>query len=912
MTLLENQLRVAALLAGPQTGITSTSAARDAGQILEARLQAAAQLDTLHIKDNDPRVRFVKTALACIQRIQSCMLALHVTDNLIGAIDLKHINTLLQLIIYLGIYPSLEQNVGVPLSKRTKFPLMSLEEDAPAPATNLNLLADVCINLAEVAVTHERATVISTLVVSKHLIDIYAGCLQIMYQAPLVNDLIPTEEIAAVQVNVKAHFDILVKNIPLTVSFETFLSLLRASPPNWLRSQLTRALSDIIMKPGGVRAVFDCLLPDSAATGKLETAQLQHIAQLITSVPKHVTKKDYFKCICPQLLEQFITMPESSPIYLAATFSIIHLVNRHPVIGKRLLINPLISPLMAFYEGAAIANETEDQLQKATRNLKKDLDDHPILVDEDSVRESVAHVCKLFEGNETCSGLVHTLSSVVPPLYYIYAFASKSGSDLLNSTRKALITYFRAAFVEEAADIVWKTVALVPSQSPTIVVAGETGGVAFALGSGEDCVEVDLQQLLEFLDAIQREELVAALFIHLLEVRSRSSPEEGVAEIREEIDRAEKHLAMHLIMSIMERYGESVLKQPYHILNFTKSMLVAEDDIETLTMGLGLLTAVLGNDEVFQNAKTRPIVNEITILVQALASHDVPEIAEMATAIKNMIATKNMLFEIMDHSKEEDNSGPSRQSSADVLRECLADLQDDLVPVRAHGMFHLRNLILEADPVVEEKLDSLTTAILDQTDHPDSFVYLNAVKGLSALTDVYPKETLQSIVARYTDQSYSLDIRLRVGEALLQTIQRCGEVFPKYAPAILDPILRVLHDTTTEIRSSALSLLACIAETAPLSLLPFLYQVLSYLKTVLATGKEPVETRRGAVVALLSLIRGLNTQLLTSEVIPQSTLKEITTQLRNTSELDPDDLTKGHARRALADLKEIVGLVLGS
>lgn len=61
-----------------------------------------------------------------------------------------------------------------------------------------------------------------------------------------------------------------------------------------------------------------------------------------------------------------------------------------------------------------------------------------------------------------------------------------------------------------------------------------------------------------------------------------------------------------------------------------------------------------------------------------------------------------------------------------------------------------------------------------------SFIYLNSVKGLSALTDKYPRTSLKRIVSRYKDQNYSLDYRLRIGEVLMQTIQRSGSTFAKY------------------------------------------------------------------------------------------------------------------------------------
>jgi hypothetical protein len=60
-----------------------------------------------------------------------------------------------------------------------------------------------------------------------------------------------------------------------------------------------------------------------------------------------------------------------------------------------------------------------------------------------------------------------------------------------------------------------------------------------------------------------------------------------------------------------------------------------------------------------------------------------------------------------------------------------------------------------------------------------SFIYLHAVKGLSALTDTYPQQSLREIMKRYKDTGFDVEYRIRVGEVAMQTIQRSGEAFGK-------------------------------------------------------------------------------------------------------------------------------------
>lgn len=132
-------------------------------------------------------------------------------------------------------------------------------------------------------------------------------------------------------------------------------------------------------------------------------------------------------------------------------------------------------------------------------------------------------------------------------------------------------------------------------------------------------------------------------------------------------------------------------------------------------------------------------------------------------------------------------------SSRAVYQEALKLLQDPLLPVRAQGLAQLRSLIstredfLSTDPaLLPAVLDILVQALEDE----DSFLYLSAIQGLSAMADVYGRQIVQRLVEVYVGGRAEkgrrevgagekgrreLDKRLRMGEALVQVVQRAGE-----------------------------------------------------------------------------------------------------------------------------------------
>jgi Required for nuclear transport of RNA pol II C-terminus 1 len=137
-----------------------------------------------------------------------------------------------------------------------------------------------------------------------------------------------------------------------------------------------------------------------------------------------------------------------------------------------------------------------------------------------------------------------------------------------------------------------------------------------------------------------------------------------------------------------------------------------------------------------------------------------------------------------------------RPPDHEIYQDALKLLQDPILPVRAHGLLMLRQLVVPTDRNngVEHILDqSLVPAILDifmqSVQDDDSFVFLNAVQGLAAMVHRLGRDILYRLVDIYTrgaeDPSFGvqqndLDKRLRIGEALEQVIRRCGDALSIY------------------------------------------------------------------------------------------------------------------------------------
>jgi hypothetical protein len=189
------------------------------------------------------------------------------------------------------------------------------------------------------------------------------------------------------------------------------------------------------------------------------------------------------------------------------------------------------------------------------------------------------------------------------------------------------------------------------------------------------------------------------------------------------------------------------------------------------------------------NSVDHPILLIIEKEVDALTRHRFATVRSIARNAKLLLSVKKaMTTDASSSSRTE-----QRSSTMDQYQEALRCLQDSLLPVRGHGLIILQGVVKAPDfdkALVPAIMDIFLQALRDE----DSFMYLNAVQGLSSMVDGLGKEVLQSLTSAYANgfdggssvhlSKEELDFRLRIGEALTQSIKRCGAALSIYGEAV--------------------------------------------------------------------------------------------------------------------------------
>jgi hypothetical protein len=196
----------------------------------------------------------------------------------------------------------------------------------------------------------------------------------------------------------------------------------------------------------------------------------------------------------------------------------------------------------------------------------------------------------------------------------------------------------------------------------------------------------------------------------------------------------------------------------------------------------------IANEEL--SARTAPVLNDIFSLLEPLATEK-SNIQPLAREAR-MVMTARLASTSGKRSLKSTSKYADEERAYETYQKALKLLQDPILPVRAHGLLLLRQLVSPRSAGSSDKsyvdralIPSIISIFLQAIQDDDSYMFLNAVQGLAAMVDTFGKDVLKSLVAEYSERLDGLagshmtqndvDKRIRVGEALGQVIRRCGD-----------------------------------------------------------------------------------------------------------------------------------------
>ncbi|TFK28768.1 hypothetical protein FA15DRAFT_633184 [Coprinopsis marcescibilis] len=660
----------------------------------------------------------------------------------------------------------------------------------------------------------------------------------------------------------------------------TLLSDSSGLPP-YARRTVTSFLGQQLLRPGGVLGLCESVLGKEEEMGEdVDPDKLEKVSRTLVTVPTKSDPKEYYFAIIPRIIQLLSdNLPGSYRKFGAFTLSqmlrtdknLENQTNAVPVV-----CDTLHAPLLPGHYKRLSATYEPLTAQTALSRL-------------------IVLIANCDPSPEVISKL---LSPIIPSLYsLLFHLASQKASDpqLKERIQGLLSTWGKIVDTPQAIHVLW--LMIIEGAPPTNWTSDaegkfspcertdETDPLSLLLPGDKRRIEEDSDvntnlfdlypdpaHFVAFLKSLDRGDIASELFIKLLEAYRNERAQGEAQNPMKSLHYLQ--IFMQMQVQLLGDTSSSILKKPDQLLSFIKQVLettprtdeltkpatlnqphqspthdevdevdsddddpdseVIRPDDEMLETTLNLLLAVLESHEDI-SVRSHLVLNDIFTLMEPLSFSSSSQIGPLAREGRMVITARSASY-----AKGQKASRGGGEGSQEKYQKALKLLQDPILPVRAHGLLLLRELVSaratggqESEKIEPALAPAVLSIFLQSIQDEDSYIFLNGVQGLAAMVDGFGHQVLASLVREYRDgleangtfmSQQDLDVRLRVGEALAIVIRRCGTSLGKHRDLLMPALIRVfqLRTIPVTLRTSSLSLLADAIDTYPLVMAPYI------------------------------------------------------------------------------------------
>ncbi|KAG5646622.1 hypothetical protein DXG03_002926 [Asterophora parasitica] len=888
-----------------------------------ARRESAEAIPN-HASLEDVQFLTAKEALSVVTRVQHIIGIVEEPGSdkapLIGTRDLAELRTLLSIVFKWGVDPLFTRVMLAWPGKTTVhgqariIDLTTFPEDYATLSSLISLLLYLVFPDG-----HEGRipqTLITTTILERHAMDLLKPSLTLGWlPKSLSSDLRPVLDVAR---------PLTMRLLNLLSPLQTFTvlgSILGSSPPPlpYVRKLCVSLLGQQLLRPQGVRGLCAAIFgEDEADDASVE--KLQHISRVFMTVPMNMKPEVYFNNVIPKIVD--LLSPQSSGTNKrAAAYAISRMLSAddpsaHKDVTTNVVFSILHQPFLSVEDekNADLADPSPSSTAPASLTPSVALSTLTTLVSNADPSPTLI------------SALLSPLVSTLYSLLYHMDEVRTTDPGLRESLRGLLVTWAKIVGASDGAAILWsvlesddvgwkvdlegnisreKTRDSPEKVAPLSLLTPQDLKAQteeeFDLDSNILGLYPDPSHFVQFLKTIARADIASDLFVKSLEAyRARKS------QGSEDPTRTLLYLQTIMQMQAHLTDGKSssnILYKPTHLLFFIKHVLepstpahreekqrpktgtenlrfvdsddelsdegdsdddntpgadVITADGEMIETSVNLLLSILEANEGL-SARTAPVLNDIFSLLEPLVREGSTAVREIAREARMVMTARLASTSSSGRSKAHDED---EESAYDIYQKALKLLQDPILPVRAHGLLLLRQLVTPAswdsqDPKLDDHalVPAILSIFLQSVQDDDSYVFLNAVQGLAVMVDRFGKDVLKGLMKEYADgldglgaanlKQRDLDTRTRVGEALGAVIRRCGEALGNYVDILVPPLFKILslRNIPTVLRTSSLSLLSECESTSPLAMLPYVTDLAEAMIDILQIETVPAKPK---------------------------------------------------------------------
>ena len=191
-----------------------------------------------------------------------------------------------------------------------------------------------------------------------------------------------------------------------------------------------------------------------------------------------------------------------------------------------------------------------------------------------------------------------------------------------------------------------------------------------------------------------------------------------------------------------------------------------------------------------------------------------------------------------------------------ALSDALRDMNDPLMPTRAHGLISLKRLIEDGEEAVLRDWKHVLRLLEASLADTESYIYLSAINTLAALASIKTEQVLPILLQAFECEDRTLQERLNVAEAVARVSKSCDQSTLAISSLAFPVFLRSATSGDDVLRVSSLSNLGFLCARLGSSLAPFLEQVMHVADHAIRNDPSR-DVRRAALLMLQLMLTGM-------------------------------------------------------
>ncbi|PHH50727.1 hypothetical protein CFIMG_005837RA [Ceratocystis fimbriata CBS 114723] len=642
----------------------------------------------------------------------------------------------------------------------------------------------------------------------------------------------PNNEASTQAQALKEFQDLIDKSSPWSLLPILNAAIQPGAVPDFLRVQLLAILTSLPLRPNGVRSTLEFVFavhPSATVTAEesaqpqkqganITTEALSAATRLLSSVPTEIPPFEWFAGIRPQLMELLDGTAGEELVKVAG-----HVIS-FGVLGRKAYGAPgapgwevFIAPILHILKPSIYSKITQ-----ASVKIKEELDDvvdlrqAEILSSESDIALALKRLSSLLYSSPSPGLCKRVVSHILLEMWAIASIPETKTKDSISYSCSKMARKLLAMFIQVAnsKDVVGKIIENLLYNGETVHCSSPwefkiSSSSVSILSCKTKAHQTHVLDVLNrdwsvaefkagFLSSLVMEactdDEVADIFLGLFRkwLNSKNMPETQTPKImliEERNDHGQDPdslmrglLEVMVIQGLMEKSSGKLVSKTSQVLDVVEQVLAADktrpQGDEVISIVLSLLNQIITAPTFQSSSLTDETMASLREALTRFSQQSSTTTESTAQTARNLL----LLLQYRDELDGEEESKPATDEQIEDRKTYSLAMSyitdgESPPPVKSEGLNMISRLILKASPIIDvlAVLVLLSRIISDNED----FLNLRAIKILALLSEKHPKTVCREILDHYLDpkEMASTDTRLRFGEALLQVIQRLGEMF---------------------------------------------------------------------------------------------------------------------------------------